>query len=235
MPVETVNGHVLLPHYPDWTRKVQRARVWQTSVDRALTGFEVRAALRPKSRERLTFRVESRDPDDLVRLLARVDAALKAGLGCCPGWGRGIPLTTAGGTEVRLSRPAWDDVQTGSFLFLAKPDGGEAFEVVEVEEVYGDSITLAEALVGAWGAGEWAWPLLFGRPAFSAVEFRTDWHAGVTITLTETATVKTLPPKEPGTITFTFWQDGAPVIDPRHPNALDFTLWFNGTPTLNPD
>jgi hypothetical protein len=157
----------------------------------------------------------------------------------------GLVVVPAGGAASRSPQPGeprsacpaqpWDDVQTGSFLFLAKPDGGEAFEVVEVEEVYGDSITLAEALVGAWGAGEWAWPLLFGRPAFSAVEFRTDWHAGVTITLTETATVKTLPPKEPGTITFTFWQDGAPVIDPRHPNALDFTLWFNGTPTLNPD
>lgn len=117
----TVNGHVLLPHYPDWTRGVRRERLWQTAVDRAMTGFEARVALRPKARERLSFRVESRGADDLSRLLARVDAALKAGLACCPGWGRGIPLVHAWGTEVRLSRAAWLDVQSGDFRSSPNP------------------------------------------------------------------------------------------------------------------
>ncbi len=103
MPLATVNGHVLLPHYPDWPRNVQRARVWQTGVDRALTGFQSRLALRPGPRERLSFRVESRDADDLTLLLGRVNAALKAGLACVPSWGRGIPLVAASG----VTHPAY--------------------------------------------------------------------------------------------------------------------------------
>lgn len=121
-------------------------------------------ALRPKPRESLSFRVESQDPDTLCGLLARVDAALKAGLGCCPGWGRGIPLVAASGASVSLFRAAWDDVQAGSYLFLAVPGGGGGFEVAEVASVDGNALAFTGTLAFDWSAGGWAWPLVFGRP-----------------------------------------------------------------------
>lgn len=243
MPLATVNGHVLLPHYPDWSRNVQRARVWQTSVDRALTGFESRQALRPKPRERLSFRVESRDADDLTLLLGRVDAALKAGLACVPSWGRGIPLVAASGDSVELARDAWADLQTGSFLFLAEPGARETFEVAEVLSVSGDTVTLADPLGSVWGAGHWAWPLLFGRPAFSALEQRTDWHAALTISLSQLA-VQPESPEEPpppppeqtpATITFTWWLNAAAVPDPGSPTRITFDHWLDDAPVHNLD
>jgi hypothetical protein len=235
MSVTLVHGHVLFPHYPDWTRGVRRQRRWQTEVDRALSGAEARVALRPKPREQLAFRVEARDPDDLARLLARVDAALKSGLACCPAWGRGLPLVAVAGEAVELGREAWADVQAGSFLFLAAPDGGETFEVVEVAEVDADTVTLTGDALGAWGAGDWAWPLLFGRPAFSVFEHRTDWHARVSVTLTTLDTVPTLVPVVvPLAITFDHALLGAAVPNSADPDTISFDYALSGAPTSNP-
>ncbi len=192
MPVQLVNGHVLLPDYPAWTARVQSERRWLTAVDRALSGSESRQALRPRPRERIAFRIESRDPAELCGLLARVDAALKAGRACCPSWGRGIPLVSAVGDTVVLSRNAWAGVQ--GYIFLSDR---EAYEVGEVKAAAAGQITLAGTLARDWSAGGWVWPLVFGRPTFSDIEHRTDWHAGLTVTVSEIATPAPVSASEP--------------------------------------
>lgn len=185
MSVALVNSHVLLPHYPDWRRPIRRDRVWLTTVDRALTGTEARAAMRPKPRERISWRMESQDADELARMLARVEAAMQAGLACAPYWGRGVQLVSAVGDSVTLSRTAWAGVGEGSWVLIGERDSAETFETAEVLYVQGTLVRLSGDLAVDRGSDSWAWPLIFGRPTFGEIEHRTDYHAGVTVTLSE--------------------------------------------------
>ncbi|MCZ7635761.1 MAG: hypothetical protein M5U12_06770 [Verrucomicrobia bacterium] len=90
---------------------------------------------------------------------------------------------------------AWPWFEAEDYLLLRSPEAEavEAFELAQVESVNGVTFTLKAALVGTWPAGTWAWPLVFGRLTFSDLSHRTDWHAGVTVTLAELA-VRPDPP-----------------------------------------
>ncbi|MBE7502728.1 MAG: hypothetical protein HS113_21080 [Verrucomicrobiales bacterium] len=189
MAVTEVNGHVLLPHLPDWSRPVQWSRLWQTDVQRVLTGAEERRGLRPKPRESLSWKLIPFDVTEQTPLLARLRAAAKSGLACAPYWGRGRRVVSAAGTELVLDAEdeAWPWFQAEDYLLLRSTaaEAVEAFELAQVESVNGVTFTLTAALVGTWGEGTWAWPLVFGRLTFSDITHRTDWHAGVTVTLSE--------------------------------------------------
>lgn len=187
MPLTTVNGHVLLPHYPDWTRPVEWSRSWRTDVDRSLSGSEERRALRPKPRTSVTWNILPYDVTEEARLLARLRAAAKSGLACAPYWGRGLRIVSAVGTALELEANAWGWVQMNDYLFLRtlRADAPDAFELVQVGAIAGDTITLKAALALAWENGAWAWPLIFGRLTFGELTHRTDWHAGVTVTLSQ--------------------------------------------------
>jgi hypothetical protein len=187
MPVTEVNAHVLLPHLPDWSRPVQWSRAWRTDVQRVLTGAEERRALRPKPRGSLSWRVLPFDVTEQTPLLARLRAAAKSGLACAPYWGRGRRVVSAAGTELVIEEEAWPWFEADDFLLLRslEADPVEAFELAQAEAVNGDTLTLKAALIGTWGEGTWAWPLVFGRLTFSDLSHRTDWHAGVTVTLAE--------------------------------------------------
>ncbi|MCZ7640017.1 MAG: hypothetical protein M5U12_30570 [Verrucomicrobia bacterium] len=143
--------------------------------------------MRPKPRGSLSWRLVPFDVTEQTPLLARLRAAAKSGLACAPYWGRGLRLVSAAGTELTLEAEAWPWFEADDYLLLRslEAEAVEVFELVQVESVNGVTFTLKVSLVGTWGEGSWAWPLVFGRLTFSDLSHRTDWHAGVTVTLSE--------------------------------------------------
>ena len=134
MSVQTVNGHVLLPHLPDWRTMVSFQRQWQTAVGRSLAGGEGRVAPRIRPRLRLGWSLFPVDVSDQARMHARLRAARKSGYACAPYWGRGIRISQAAGDTISLASDAWTFLEEGDALLIRRLDvtTPEAFEVVTV-------------------------------------------------------------------------------------------------------
>ena len=101
MSVVLVNGHILIPHLPDWSSAVSHRRQWQTNVEAAITGAEHRRAVRTSPRITLGWHLVPFDVADQARLQARLRAARKSGYSCARRHSRGPAYPRASGLRVR--------------------------------------------------------------------------------------------------------------------------------------
>jgi uncharacterized phage protein (TIGR02218 family) len=183
MPVELVNGHVLIPDPANWRDPVQWSRRFHTAITEALTGLEDRANYRARPLQQLSWTATPHDANQEARLADRVRAALKSGKAAAPYHGRSAVLelaASAGATVVQIEATAWTPA-AGDRLFFADPQNPLTWEVRDVQswDSGARQITLTAALTYAWPAGGLLWPLIFGRLQFESGELDTghrgDW------------------------------------------------------------
>lgn len=190
MSVDLVNGHVLIPHLPDWSSAVSHRRQWQTNVEAAITGAEHRRAVRTRPRITLGWHLIPFDVADQARLQARLRAARKSGYACAPYWGRGLAILSAASEVLTLAADAWPFLEVDDYLLIRRLDVAdpESWEAVQFAESDGADLTLSAAPDGDWSSGAYIWPLLFGAISTDDLRHRSDWHAGVRCELRTLAT-----------------------------------------------
>jgi hypothetical protein len=151
-----------------WQTPPVSRRVWETEITEALLGQETRQALRAVARRQIIFTVTATTPSGRSRLDARVDAALKSGLGCAPLHGRACFLganLAAGANSLTLAAGGAWNWQAGDYVALLQDD--MTFDVLPVTGVAGLVLSLAAtAPAYNWTLGALAWPVIFG--AFTA-------------------------------------------------------------------
>lgn len=185
MSVETVNGHVLLPHLPDWSTPVEWTRRWSSGVMDAVDGSEERVAVRTKGRHGLRFTVAAYNLQDRARLVNRLRLADKTGLVAVPFWGRGIRLAAAiaGLSTVTLAAPTPWTFTHDDPVFFTSPHADEfdAWEVRAFASLDGTALELDAPLTRSYPAGWFCWPVLLGHATHGDLDLRSDWHAAVQI------------------------------------------------------
>ena len=161
MSVELVNSHVLFPHVANYDTPIRWDRIWESGIVDSEFGKESRFALRSVPLLGLSWDITARNLQDDARLLDRIMAARKSGLGCVPAFGRGIELASAAsGTAVVIAPTFWPLAVNDWMIFLG--DGG-AYDVRQIGAVAGVNVTLATALSRMYYAGTLCWPLVFGK------------------------------------------------------------------------
>ncbi len=160
--ITLINGFVLISNWPNWDKPPVIKRNWETEIDLELPGGEVRAALRAVSRRSLTFTVTSPHLTERTRLESRIDAAKLSGLACAPLHGRMSPLganANEGTDSLTLAVTNWN-WQIGDYAILLHSD--LSFDIQQVTNVAGLTLTLAGNLTNNWFTGKKVWPLIFG-------------------------------------------------------------------------
>lgn len=185
MSVDLVNGHVLLPHLPDWGQRITHRRTWQNEVGRGLNGGEHRVAMRHRPRLSLSWGLVPHDSEEQALMHARLRAAVKSGYGCVPHWGRGIQVSGTSGADLTLTDSPWAFVEAGDYVLVRGLDvtDPETWETAEVDSIAGSVITMTGSLATAWGTDAWCWPLLFGAFTCGQLNHRSDWHTPVQCSL----------------------------------------------------
>lgn len=179
MSVALVNGHVLLPDQPDWSERIVTTRTWDIGVAPAVTGAEDRVATRTQPLRSAQWTVT---PDSLPAMSGvrdRMHAALESALLCAPAWGRGSTLSIAcnsGATSATVDSPAWTWA-VGQWLFLSET------EQRLLTGVAGSVLSWTTPIAADYAAGEWVWPLLFGRPIVDDLSWRHSRQSPVRVTL----------------------------------------------------
>lgn len=184
----TIDGHVLLPHQADWSRSPSQKRVWRSNVAAALTGFEDRSSLRSGAWLNLSYDVLPTDHVERARLEDRARAAARAAKVAVPHWGMGCALNAS--VEAEDADVVFDrsnhGFAKGTLLFFqsSEPSAYDEWDVAVVAVVGGDgNVTLSSGLGFSYRAGDFAWPLLLGKPAlekFSPVgNRRATYQVGI--------------------------------------------------------
>lgn len=177
MAIETLNGHVVLPHLPDWSNPPFTRREWSSETVVGADGGQDASSHRDSQFESLSWSVLPYDIEELGALEARVAAGLRNIHACGPKWGRGWKLASAS-TSVLNERhmtlasdwpmPAVDDMV---FFIDARwaTAGGAAWELRKIYSVdsptsftmYGDdAVNLSQR---TYLAGTFCWPVFYGR------------------------------------------------------------------------
>jgi hypothetical protein len=234
MSVESFNGHVILPHAPDWTAGVEWSRVWHCGIVDGVDGTEERMALRTHPRHALRFRLVPYNLQERAKLLARLRQAAKSGLVAVPFWGRGLALANAqaqSSTVALAAPPAWTFL-AGDPVFFGSLDADafDAWEVRTIVNAAGATLTLDEPLQRSWPAGWFCWPVLLGHATHGDIEVATDWHVGLQLDFEQLAAPPDPPQFEnicfddlPGSCeTFSYYPAGMNFIG-ANPEVLTLT------------
>ena len=189
MPVELVNGHVVIPDPANWREAVDWSRRFQVSIEEALTGAEDRARFRARPLQQLAWTVTPWDANQESRLEDRVRAALKSGKAAAPYHGRAAVLTNtvvATATIVKIDACPWVPV-AGDCVLFGDPQQPLKWEVREVSSFNAGNrnITLTSGLTYGWTAGGMLWPLLFGKLVFDAEDAETSQRGNWPLRLEE--------------------------------------------------
>jgi len=238
MPTVLADGHVLIPHLPNWAEPTECTRRWDTGVEPGLTLAEDRQALRQTPLYSLSWSVMPFDQRENEKLHAAVRAALKEGNAAAPWWGRGYKIGAAGvaptATVIPISAlvpeswlPAVDDE-----LFVAQDwgtAGGAIWEkwVVtavtpgtmggehEIEIDTGTALTLEGGALAVW-------PLLRGRfvaeevpfiaPTLGTYRLRVEQTSGINPGISESGATVYWGRWGPEEVDPIYWVDPASVL-----------------------
>ena len=197
--MDTFQEHVLLPHLPDWTQRVEWTRTWQTGIADAVDGSEERVALRPQGRHRLRYVISPGALGERALLLARLRQALKTGLVAVPFWGRGLRLVEAwaGSNTVTLAAATSWRFLPGDPVYFGSLDA-DAFDHGEIRpltKIEGTTLTVDGVLTRSHVG--FCWPMLLGRLDVGDLDVRTDWHLQVPVEVRQLQTRD--DPDSPGT------------------------------------
>ncbi|HNQ89012.1 MAG TPA: hypothetical protein PKM73_10395 [Verrucomicrobiota bacterium] len=183
--METFNDHVILPHLPDWTERVEWTRTWETGIAGAVNGSEERVAVRTKGRHSLRFTVSPYNVAERALLIDRLRASAKSGLAAVPFWGRGIRLAEAlaGSKTVKLAASTPWAFGSGDPLFFCSPNADEYanWEVRQIVNLVDTTLTVEAVLTRTYPAGWFCWPMILGRLEVGDLDVRTDWHVQVPV------------------------------------------------------
>lgn len=166
--ITTIDGHILLPHQADWNTRPDLTRMWQGSVDSALSGAEDRSSVRPVAWMRFAYSVLAYNHVERGRFDDRMRAALKAGKMAVPFWGRGVPIAyeaDVGHEQLILTRSN-HRFEAGKHAIIqsSSPPDFDTFDAVVIDSVEGEILHLSAALANHYPRGTYVWPLLFGKP-----------------------------------------------------------------------
>jgi hypothetical protein len=182
MSVTTISGYTLFPHRANYAAQPRLDRVWTTGITDSERGQEQRIALRAVPRRMLQWTITADDLEKFSQLADRILSAAKSGRACAPLWGRGSELASdASGSTVVLTSTAWPWLAGDRLFFLDDDDG---YEIATVASVAGTTLTLATPLA-ATHAGEFIWPLIFGRFSADNLGLLTSRHGQAQLTISE--------------------------------------------------
>lgn len=182
----------LIPHPPNWIHPVDYQCRWENSIAEALTAAEERAAWRQRPLRQLRYTVSPVDLAERILLEERLLAALKSGLATVPYWGRSSTLAsdaTSASLLVTIETSAWP-WQTGDWIFFM--DDQRRWDLVQLANVSGATLTLASALSRTYPKGSAVWPTLSGRLSVGDQTVLTNHQGEIELGLVETdpATVR---------------------------------------------
>jgi len=166
--IETIiDGHVVIPHQPDWSNLPEINRVWRSQVATAKGGAEDRSSARADYWKRIRYEVLPFNQPEKGLLELRIREALKWGRAAVPEPGRGYffdASVTAGDSSIVLDTSD-HELTVGRYILLSSraPDLWEQCEVALVVEISGATITLGAPIEFDYGAGDNVWPLVLGR------------------------------------------------------------------------
>ncbi|HXG46252.1 MAG TPA: phage BR0599 family protein [Methylomirabilota bacterium] len=226
------NGHVILPHLPDWSFPVEWSREWQTVVNGTVAGGEARASMRQRPLLRLKYTVSAFSHRESAILEDHLRAALLAQKAAVPYWGRGQKLAADVTSTTVTLEPTPYAPAPGDWLFFGDALAGETdeWDVRQIVAVVGGAITLDSPVSRTYLAGQLCWPMLFGSVTAEQVPLVSSHHGRYTIRFEEnvaTSLTGVGGATGAGGGAITAWQ-GTPVFlfpanwvtDPTH--ALDF-------------
>lgn len=186
--LQTIDGHVLLPHQANWNDMPNSDRLWRSSVDNALGGDEDRLSVRGSAWRQLRYQVESFNHIERARFDDRMREALKAGKIAVPWWGKGVPL--AGDVEAEsiniVLRRTDHGFAEGDYVFIQSttPSQFELWDVKTVQSISGAQLVVDEPMDNSYGERTArVWPLLFGRPASEPYRIRNVSQGSYSVTV----------------------------------------------------
>lgn len=185
--IVTIEGHVLLPHQADWTRRPEMPRAWKSNVDASLDADEDRSSSRPAAWLKLTYYVRPYDHVEAARFADRMRAALKAAKVAVPKLGSSVPLSraaTAGHAQLWLLRPS-HGFAVGQRLVVQSSVAAEydTWDLCTVAEVDGARLGLAAGIANGYPERTRVWPLLYGRPEIKQFAISNTTRASYTVTV----------------------------------------------------
>lgn len=166
--ITKVLDHYLIPHQADWREQPHLRRMWKGEVETSLSGQEDRSVIRPTPWRRLSFRIFPYNQVERYRCETRLREGKKAGKVAVPEWGKGVRIdanAAIGATSLTLSRTS-HGFAVGDYLLVHSLEAAsfDSWDLVLVQVVSGATLTIAPALVNAHPAGDYAWPLFYGKP-----------------------------------------------------------------------
>lgn len=198
---ESSQTFVLLPHVPDWNTPPTWSRRWKPDKAAAITGHEDRVDLGAAGVVSLSFKLDPIEIEERAALVARILEAHKSGLAASPYWGRaGKLLNDANATTLILEPTRWE--WTAGDLLWIRATPRDAYLEWETATVATwtpetNTIILEATLSRNYPAGTLLWPILFGNFESDALAAASDYHASLTIQITQ---------RRP-------WNDVQPLID----------------------
>lgn len=183
--ISLIANHVFFP-VAEWSNQPTTERVWETEVSEVLPGTEYRQAMRAAARRKLTFSFTAQSLEERSRFDARWDAAAKSGLACAPFFGRSCVLSAdadAGDSELTIELPGAWAWQPGDYIALVQSD--TVFDIIQVSDVDGGVLTLADELQYPWPAGTLVRPVIFGKFSTDKAQVITSWHESSSITIAQ--------------------------------------------------
>lgn len=218
--VQTPAGARLWPYHPDWSGGFETTRSFRTDIITSRSKFEQRRALRDVPRLSARYGTVVQESD--LRAANHFFRARQNAPTAIPDFSR-YALTTgssSGGTDelTITSPPAW--IAAGQLLVLCS---ASETELVEVDDVTGDTITLTDNLANAWPSGSVVRPGLFGLldGQITAARFRRG-AAKFSVLLSVYPGAE--PPEDEGTAAATF--NGYEVFPQIEPD-------WSGSPSLD--
>lgn len=217
--VNTLSVARLWPYHPDWSAGYELTRAFRTDIKTSRNNTEQRRALRDAPR--LSARYSAVVAEDDRRSADRWLSAWQNKPAAVPDFSRWAALTgssLAGASTLTLaSPPAW--VAETRLLVLC----GAEMELVEVEDVTGATITVADPLANAWPSGSIIRPAIHGLLSgqLSASRFR---RGAIDIAVGITAYPGGEPPEAEGAAAVSF--NGYEIFPAIEPN-------WSGSPNLN--
>ncbi len=171
---------------PDWSSAVGLEYLWKTVIKQAVTGAEKRSSLWSVPHRTFEFQCEARNGMEASMLRQRLQGSLGLIYGV-PLWSDAVALS-AGCDAGDRTLPVTDTVNR---LFpadgLAIIVSGAAYEVLPLDSVGANSLTLAADLPQDWPAGSFVCPFFQGRMDKNQITLsgETGESAGLTIRLVE--------------------------------------------------
>ena len=179
---------VVFPHYPNWTRRPEWFRLWDSEVGSAETGKEYRVATSVRGRHGIRFQVTAYDIRERSQIVDRLTAIKMTGEAVVPFWGRGCELLTAtSGRNITLRRTPAFEWATGDWMFI-RSSGAHAFdewELFQVNAVEGTTVQAVEDLSRTYAKGCFIWPLLKGKATFDALDLFNSRRMEFALTVRE--------------------------------------------------